>query len=96
MLIFSRKIQESIVVGKSDRFDSAFKVTVQGVNEGKVRLSFEVMSDLPADPVEEWRRHDALEASSYESTDEFVLPAKPRELSFDSDRAHLTTEEIND
>ncbi len=96
MLIVSRKIQESIVVGKSDGFDSAFKVTVQGVNDGKVKLSFEVMSAVPATPIEEWRRRAALEAASYESTDEFILPAEPRELFFDADRAHLTTEEIND
>ncbi len=96
MLIFSRKIRESIVVGESDGFDSVLKVTVLGVNEGKVKLSLEVMSAVHASPVEEWRRHDALEATAYESTVEFVLPAKPRELLFDSDRAHLTTEEIHD
>lgn len=96
MLVVSRKIKESVVVGEVDGFESVLKVTVLEVNEGKVKLSFEVVSDLPATPNEEWRRHDALEAASYTQPDEYVRPAELRELYFDNDRAHLTTGEIND
>lgn len=96
MLVVSRKIQESIVVGEFDGCDSVLKVTVIAVHEGKVKLGFEVVSDLPATPLQQWKRHDALEAASYSRAGQYARPSEPRELSFDAGPAHLTSGEIID
>ena len=42
MLILSRNIQESVVVGGADEFQRIFKVTVLGVQGDKVKLGFDV------------------------------------------------------
>lgn len=55
MLVFSRKIQESVVIGDTDRFKRVFKVTVIGISGGRVELGFEVNPDVPVDYSELYR-----------------------------------------
>jgi len=56
MLVLSRKNNESVVVGGSDTFQRLFKVTVLEINGSRVRLGFEVDSDIPVHREEVWER----------------------------------------
>lgn len=56
MLVLSRKCQESVMVGGSDGFESMLKVTVLEIGNGRVRLGFEVDSDVPVHRLEVWER----------------------------------------
>ena len=56
MLVLTRKCQESVVVGGSDRFDRMLKVTVLEISGGKVRLGFEADADVPVHRWEVWER----------------------------------------
>jgi carbon storage regulator len=56
MLVLSRKIQESVVVGGSDGFERLLKVTVLEITFGKVRLGFEVDKEVPVHRSEVWER----------------------------------------
>jgi carbon storage regulator len=56
MLVLSRKIQESVVVGGSDGFEHVLKVTVLEISGGKVRLGFEVDKEVPVHRWEVWER----------------------------------------
>jgi carbon storage regulator len=56
MLVLSRKLKESVVVGGADRFERLLKVTVLDINGGKVRLGFEADADVPLHRSEVWER----------------------------------------
>jgi carbon storage regulator len=56
MLVLSRKTQESVVVGGSDRFERMLKVTVREIKGEKVRLGFEADADVPVHRSEVWER----------------------------------------
>ena len=56
MLVLSRKSQESVVVGGSDRFERMLKVTVLAIRGGKVKLGFEVDADVPVHRLELWEQ----------------------------------------
>jgi carbon storage regulator CsrA len=56
MLVLSRKMQESVVVGGCDGFERLLKVTVLEIEGGKVRLGFEVDKDVPVHRWEVWER----------------------------------------
>jgi carbon storage regulator CsrA len=56
MLVLSRKIKESVVVGGSDRFERMLKVTVLEIKGGKVRLGFEADADVPVHRSEVWEQ----------------------------------------
>jgi carbon storage regulator len=56
MLVLSRKMQESVVVGGCDGFEPMLKVTVLEIDGGKVRLGFEVDKDVPVHRWEVWER----------------------------------------
>jgi len=56
MLILSRKTQESVVVGGSDRFERLLKVTVLEIKGACVRLGFDAHADLPVHRAEVWER----------------------------------------
>jgi carbon storage regulator len=56
MLVLSRRTQESVVVGGSDRFERMLKVTVLEIKGGKVRLGFEADGDVPVHRAEVWER----------------------------------------
>jgi carbon storage regulator len=56
MLVLSRKIQESVVVGGSKGFESILKVTVLEVRGRTVRLGFELDATVPVHRLEVWER----------------------------------------
>ena len=56
MLVLSRKCQETVVVSKADGFNVLLKVTVLGIDQGKVRLGFEADTDVPVHRLEVWER----------------------------------------
>jgi carbon storage regulator len=56
MLVLSRKILESVVVGGADGFERLLKVTVLEINGGKVRLGFDVDREIPVHRSEVWER----------------------------------------
>jgi carbon storage regulator len=64
MLVLSRKIQESVVVGGSDGFERLLKVTVLEIGGGRVRLGFEVEKEVPVHRSEVWERIQRLQASA--------------------------------
>ena len=56
MLVLTRKLKESVVVGGADRFERLLKVTVLEIKNGKVRLGFEADTDVPVHRLEVWER----------------------------------------
>jgi carbon storage regulator len=59
MLVLTRKCQEVVVVGGANGIDRLLKVTVLGIENGKVRLGFEAAEDVPIHRLEVWERiHD--------------------------------------
>jgi len=56
MLVLTRRIDESVVVGDPDGLDGTVKVTVLSAGHGKVRLGFEVAGDVPVHRSEVWQR----------------------------------------
>jgi carbon storage regulator CsrA len=56
MLVLSRKNRESVVVGGTDGFHRLLKVTVLGIQGTKVKLGFEVDSNVPVHRSEVWER----------------------------------------
>jgi carbon storage regulator len=56
MLVLSRKTQESIVVGGTDRFERMIKITVLDIKGGKIRLGIEADEDVTVHRSEVWER----------------------------------------
>jgi carbon storage regulator CsrA len=56
MLVLSRRIQESVVVGEADRFQRVLRVKVLEINGEKVKLGFDVDPDVPVHRLEVWER----------------------------------------
>jgi len=56
MLVLSRKSRESVVIGGAVGFQRLLKVTVLGINGGKVKLGFDVDADVPVHRAEVWER----------------------------------------
>ena len=56
MLVLTRRSQESVVVGGSDRFEHMLKVTVLEVIGDRVRLGFEADAKVPIHRSEVWER----------------------------------------
>jgi len=56
MLVLSRTSQESVVVGGTSAVDRMLKVTVLEISGGRVRLGFDVPSDIPVHRMEVWER----------------------------------------
>ncbi len=56
MLVFSRKSQESIIVGAADGFRRLVKVTVLAIKGGRVRLGFEADASILVHREEIWER----------------------------------------
>lgn len=56
MLVLSRGNQESVVLGKLNDVDRLLKVTVLGIEGGRVRLGFETGDDFPVQSWEVWER----------------------------------------
>ena len=73
MLVLSRKIQESVVVGGGGAFLGLLKVTVLNVTGRKVTLGFDVDADIHIHRLEVWERMCA----SGEVNSCWVNPAPP-------------------
>jgi len=56
MLVLTRKNQEAVIVGGSVGFERLLKVTVLGIEGGKVKLGFEVDKEVPVHRWEVWER----------------------------------------
>lgn len=56
MLVLTRKSQESVVVGGSQSFQTILTVKFLSIKGGKVRLGFEVATDVPIHRLEVWER----------------------------------------
>ncbi len=56
MLILSRKLKESVVMGGGGGLERLLKVTVLHIAGGKVKLGFEVDADVPVHRQEIWER----------------------------------------
>lgn len=56
MLVLSRRSQESVVVGGCSGFERLLKVTVLGIEGGRVKLGFEVDAHVPVHRSEVWER----------------------------------------
>jgi carbon storage regulator len=56
MLVLTRKCQEVVVVGGANGFERLLKITVLGIERGKVRLGFEAEEDVPVHRLEVWER----------------------------------------
>ena len=59
MLVLSRKNKEAVMVGGSDGFERLLKVTVLDIQNGKVKLGFEVDAGVPVHRLEVWERIQA-------------------------------------
>jgi carbon storage regulator CsrA len=56
MLVLSRKNREAVMVGGGGGFAGLLKVTVLEINNGKVKLGFEVDAGIPVHRLEIWER----------------------------------------
>ncbi len=56
MLVLTRKCREVIVIGGTDGLDPVVKITVLGVENGKVRFGIEAAADVPVHRQEVWER----------------------------------------
>ena len=56
MLVLSRRIRESVVVGGSHDNESLATVTVLEIRGARVKLGFEVNNDVPVHRWEVWER----------------------------------------
>jgi carbon storage regulator CsrA len=59
MLVLTRKMLESVVVGGASGFEHLLKVTVLEIRTGNVRLGFEVDAEVPVHRWEVWQRIQA-------------------------------------
>jgi carbon storage regulator CsrA len=59
MLVLTRKCQETVAVIGADGENVMLKVTVLGIDRGKVRLGFEAAKDVPIHRLEVWERTHA-------------------------------------
>ena len=76
MLILSRKLKESVVMGGGGGLERLLKVTVLHIAGGKVKLGFEVDADVPVHRQEIWERLSASrEQNSQGSTP--TIPGDP-------------------
>lgn len=56
MLVLSRKILESVVVGGAPSLHPAFKVTVLEIRGNKVKLGFQADPAIPVHRLEVWEQ----------------------------------------
>jgi carbon storage regulator len=56
MLVLTRRMRESVVIGGADRPERLLKVTVLEIRGAKVRLGFEVDGAVPVHRGEVWQR----------------------------------------
>ncbi len=56
MLVLTRKIEESVVIGRPGTTQVLLTVTVVGIEGGKVRLGFQADPSIPVYRREVWQR----------------------------------------
>jgi len=56
MLVFTRKCEESVMVGGPRDFERVLKVTILEIKGGRVKLSVDVTDDALVDRWEVWQR----------------------------------------
>lgn len=56
MLVLTRKLEEVIVVGDDKGFERLIKITVLGIEKGRVRLGFEAPATVRVHRLEVWER----------------------------------------
>jgi carbon storage regulator CsrA len=76
MLVLSRKIRESVVVGGDDSLQRLLKVTVLEIGNGKVKLGFEVDAAVPVHRLEIWERMLANGELSHPGARHETLPVE--------------------
>ena len=76
MLVLSRKLDESVVVGDAASMDQMLKVTVVEVVRGKVRLGFEAADGVAVHRSEVWEKI-ARDAAPKRTAQARVLPVVP-------------------
>jgi carbon storage regulator CsrA len=54
MLVLSRKCMEAVVVGGANGAERLLKITVLGIEKGRVRLGFEAQEDIAVHRLEVW------------------------------------------
>jgi len=74
MLVLTRKCQEAVVVGAAGGLETLLKVTVLGIDKGKVRLGFEAKDDVPVHRLEVWERICALARIDPSPGTELIFP----------------------
>ena len=81
MLVLTRKCLEVIVVGGGDGTEPLVKVTVLGVENGKVRLGIEAAGNIPVHRLEVWERmHGRLKAALDAAPQSTVGPPASHDL----------------
>lgn len=68
MLVLTRKCNEVVVVGGANGIERLVKITVLGIENGKVRLGFEADADVPVHRKEVWERIRDKQPSNVSST----------------------------
>jgi carbon storage regulator len=56
MLVLTRKNRESVVVGRPEDLEVVLKITILGIEGGRVRLGFEADASMPIHRREVWDR----------------------------------------
>ncbi|MFN0054036.1 MAG: carbon storage regulator [Planctomycetales bacterium] len=56
MMVLTRKVQESVVVGEEDSFDGLLKITVLEIHGNRVKLGIEADASIPIHRSEIWER----------------------------------------
>jgi carbon storage regulator CsrA len=59
VLVLSRKQQEVVVIGGSGAFSHLLKITVVKISPDKVKLGFDVATDIPVHRLEVYERINA-------------------------------------
>lgn len=81
MLVLTRKSLEVIVVGGGDGVEPLVKITVLGIENGKVRLGFDAAAEVPVHRLEVWERmHGRVKAALNPTSPSTVGPPESHEL----------------
>ena len=77
MLVLTRKCLEVIVVGAPDGADAIVKITVLGIDSGRVRLGFAAAPNVPIHRLEVW---DKMRAEAEIAPPPMVVPPVSHDL----------------
>lgn len=80
MLILSRKLNESVVVGSVAGLQCLLKVKVLGIRHGSVQLGFETAEDTPVHRSEVWDRITAQQWGTDDPNQSLPVSKPVREL----------------